>query len=79
MDDFSIQNGPFALNKHFIRPRVTKICLFSDPKWAICPNENFSKKKLLINIAPIIHVYLHSKNSKVKYQSTNEIMTIKEY
>ena len=45
MDNFSIQNGPFALNKHFIRPRVTKICLFSDPKWAICPNENFSKKK----------------------------------
>ena len=42
---------------------------------SICPNQSISKK-LLRNLVPIIQAYLYS---KVRYQSINEIVTIKEY
>ena len=49
---------------------------FLDQKWVNLPNKRFSEN-LLINLVLIIHAYLHSK--KVRYQSINKILTIKEY
>ena len=60
-------------------PELQGFVFFRTQNGPFVQTKIFPKKKLLINIAPIIHAYLHSKNSKVRYQSTNEIMTIKEY
>ena len=43
------------------RPRVMRMCHFSTQNGSICPNQHISKN-LLINLVPIIHAYLHSKN-----------------
>ena len=53
-----------------------KMCHFwTQNGGSICPNQSISKN-LLRNLVPIIEAYLYS---KVRYQSINEIVTIKEY
>ena len=66
------------LKNSYIRPRVMRLCHFWTQNGPICPNEIVWEKDLLINIASsIMHIYILK--IKVKHQSINEILTIKEY
>ena len=55
------------------------MCHFWTQNGPICPNKKkFSEKKpLLINLAPIIHAYLHSKNQS-QTSIYKETLTIKD-
>ena len=50
---------------------------FLGPKWPICPNKNFSENLLISIVPPFIPIYMPK--IKARYQSINEILTIKEY
>ena len=58
------------------RSTVMRMCHFWTQNGSISPNKIFSEN-LLINLVPIIHLYLRSKNQR--YQSIHEILTTKEY
>ena len=72
MSHFRVQNGRFGPNKQFLGKIFNIIFIylltqdyedapFLGPKGANFPNGNFSEN-LLINLVPIIQLYLHSKN-----------------
>ena len=50
-----------VLKFFYNRPRVIRMCHFWTHNGPICPNQNISQN-LLINLVPIIHVYLHYKS-----------------
>ena len=66
------------LKNSYIRPRVMRLCHFWTQNGPICPNEIVWEKDLLINIASSI-MLIYILKIKVKHQSINEILTIKEY
>ena len=73
-----IFNVPNFKKFFYNRPRVMRMCYFWMQNRSISQNENVSELNLLINLFPIIHLYLYSKN-QIRYQSINKILKIKEY
>ena len=55
-------------------------CAIFGPKMVNFPKWEFFSENLLMSLVSFIHAYLHAKNQiKVRYHSTSEILTIKEY
>ena len=59
LTNFIVPNFNFFLQ--YTQSYEVRMCHFSTQNGPICPEQNTSEN-LLINLVPIIHAYLHSKN-----------------